>query len=366
MDNEFVSTLELLATDSQNELTQAQYNTICRPQWLCRVRSCNFGAVFFYALKQKNCFSFLPPRVQEELSAAYTHNVARCQLLEGLLENVLKVLHSCTSLPVLLKGSSYAYTLYPDPYIRYIGDIDLLISPYEMKEATAALEAGGFNRIPKSSSKNKVRKFDDPAADFEKSPQNRINQSDVIIKDYEIVFERVWGGVRFLIELHQGLINMRPGSGKEEVFKTSPNRGYKAREMELPVGKCKVLDYDDNFIHALRHLALHHRFIGFRWHLDLLKMLKNWNDRMQPERISQRMREMCSEKILTVELQILKEMFNFNLSKELKSKAWELSPLPIAYPLFRYVALGGKRTPIRELVRFFLAPNLRAQIKTLL
>jgi len=91
----------------------------------------------------------------------------------------------------------------------------------------------------------------------------------------------------------------------------------------------------------------------------------SWERHLDPVRIRERCRELNSEKMLEVELALLEELFGPGVLSEGGRMAWRRGSLPWEYPLYRYIARGGKRTPWREMVRTLLAPSLREQLDTL-
>ena len=126
-----------------------------------------------------------------------------------------------------------------------------------------------------------------------------------------------------------------------------------------------MLDHTAAFLHALRHIALHHRLIGLRWHHDLALMLTRWEKFLNSGQIREQCQNLNSEKILNVELAILRDLFGAGVFPKTGGQGWQTSSLPWEYPLYRHVAKGGRRTPLRELVRTLLAPSLREQLQTL-
>jgi hypothetical protein len=183
--------------------------------------------------------------------------------------------------------------------------------------------------------------------------------------DTEAVFLTRVAGRDILIEIHSYLINLRAGGGKAEVFRSRDEGQPASRPLQLAAGEVKVLDYQTAFLHALRHVALHHRLIGLRWHHDLALMLVHWEKFLDARQIRERCRELNSEKILNVELAILEDLFGPAIFSGDGRDRWTAGELPWEYPLYFHVARGGRRTPLRELVRTLLAPRWREQLQTL-
>ncbi len=87
----------------------------------------------------------LPGWVAAQLHAQYRLNHdqntrIRVQALEAVAE-----LNRCGIEPILLKGIAHLFAgTYPDPAARTLSDIDLMVPPEALPEATAALEAIGY------------------------------------------------------------------------------------------------------------------------------------------------------------------------------------------------------------------------------
>jgi hypothetical protein len=94
-------------------------------------------------------------------------------------------------------------------------------------------------------------------------------------------------------------------------------------------------------------------------------MLVHWEKFLDAGQIRKRCRELNSEKILNVELAILGDFFGLGIFSETGRARWMAGSLPWEYPLYHHVARGGKRTPLRELVRTLLAPHWREKLQTL-
>lgn len=78
--------------------------------------------------------------------AAYVNTRARSVLLRETLLEVAAVA-ATEGVPILpLKGALLAFTAYPDPGLRPMGDLDLAVRPADAEPLAAALAARGFRR----------------------------------------------------------------------------------------------------------------------------------------------------------------------------------------------------------------------------
>lgn len=79
------------------------------------------------------------------LRTAYKHSSLRAMQREGELRRLLDALAARAIQPVVFKGAVLAYTVYPSPGCRPMGDIDLWVTHAEMPAAIAALEDLGYH-----------------------------------------------------------------------------------------------------------------------------------------------------------------------------------------------------------------------------
>lgn len=110
-------------------------------EWLSRQ---NLAPLGFYRLRQAGALAALPAEVVWVLREAYYNAVGSAELHTRELTNVLDVLATAGVTPVLFKGAVLAYTAYPDPSCRPMGDLDLWIDLDAMPQAQAALESRGY------------------------------------------------------------------------------------------------------------------------------------------------------------------------------------------------------------------------------
>jgi hypothetical protein len=87
----------------------------------------------------------VPPDVRACLETLLDLNGRRNRLMLQALEVAVASLNAAGIAPLLLKGAAgLAEDLYPDPGMRIVGDLDLLVREAEVDGAVAALETAGF------------------------------------------------------------------------------------------------------------------------------------------------------------------------------------------------------------------------------
>jgi hypothetical protein len=96
----------------------------------------------------------LPEDVSDYLDAVLYLNRERNQLIVEALGLALEALAAADIRPVLLKGAGMiTQDFYPDPGIRVVGDLDLLVGEAQLPRASAALTKAGFLGDPNSLAK---------------------------------------------------------------------------------------------------------------------------------------------------------------------------------------------------------------------
>jgi len=359
--------LPLLLPPDRAETTSLQAEILGLDCWTELVHTRGLGSAFCVFLRQRDCWRALLPQTQEGFDAVYRENLANCIARETVLSWILELFRGVGDPPILLKGLAFAADLYPEPAARLVGDIDLMVPLESRDEVRRQFIQSGFELVSQPSSpptkfKSLLRRA---SRTGETNASTPTKAGGGVEDEGEDVFRTWLGGQDILIEIHYHLINLRTGGGKATVFHSRDDGLPPTRMMRVADENVRVLDYTDAFLHALRHIALHHRLIGFRWHHDLALMLVRWERFLDPNIIREQCLALNSTKILNVELAILRELFGPGVFSKTGEPQWQTSSLPWEYPLYRHVAKGGRRTPLRELVRTLLAPSLREQLQTL-
>ena len=120
--------------------------TTARPdaRWAEWLRRKQLAPLAFYRLRQAGVLARLPAEFSGALRGMYYNAAGEAELRTRELADALDVLIAAGVTPVLFKGAVLAYTAYPDPACRPMGDLDLWIDLEAMSRAQAALEGLGY------------------------------------------------------------------------------------------------------------------------------------------------------------------------------------------------------------------------------
>lgn len=151
--------------------------------------------------------------------------------MEGL-ESVDAALRREGIVPVLLKGTGLAVTLYQQPALRPMQDIDLLVGEEQVHRAVAILEGMGLKGI-------------------------RGGRSPEFYARHHHALPLIDGKGRLVVEIHRGLVP--PSEGM-----TLEMEPILARTLEVRRGQrsYRVLSREDQILHSALHLAHTDRFMG--------------------------------------------------------------------------------------------------------
>lgn len=87
-----------------------------------------------------------PPEALATLRHAYLANAARYLLISGTLRRTLDTLADSGVPAMLLKGAALTETVYPDPALRQMSDLDILVPEDQLDVANRVLGAIGYSR----------------------------------------------------------------------------------------------------------------------------------------------------------------------------------------------------------------------------
>jgi hypothetical protein len=191
------------------------------------------------------------PSAWQALQNDYYAFAARSLLRERQLERVLKALTGAGIPVVLLKGAALARSIYPDPALRLMGDLDLWIPRDRLEGAREALQTLGYTARSK--------------------PERPLPIQDAFLGETQMVSHELGMG---LLELHW---NAFPGEWLRHTARIDEAAIWERR---VPIEGTEVsqLAPEDAVLHTCLHFAIGHQLagLGLRPLLDLELMDRKW------------------------------------------------------------------------------------------
>jgi hypothetical protein len=183
------------------------------------------------AIVNKGLSTAVPPVFMSYLEEMYLLNVKRnAELTKQLLE-IVRLLNGVGVTPLLLKGgAALATDLFPDPGMRFMGDLDLLLPGDTIDRSEAALKSAGYTVPDKYAAQNFDWKHHRPPL--------------------------IRAGAPASVELHQRLLSR--GRSILEVEAVWRNSGPHA-ENKLPGVTVAFMSPTDELIYCFAHSELEHR-----------------------------------------------------------------------------------------------------------
>ena len=179
----------------------------------------------------------IPRKIMARLQDSYYGHLARNLRLQATLAEAVAALQQDGIEPVVLKGGALAGTVYGDPGLRPMTDLDLLVPPEAMERAGAVLASIGYHL------------------------SGRLNAQLVIFQ------ARFGGRLEWLREQHGQLTYLDVQSDLVGVdlwrhaFAIEPDTLWAAaRTLPLDRGQALQLSPEDTLIHVCLHRAMNHAY----------------------------------------------------------------------------------------------------------
>lgn len=203
----------------------------------------------------------VPEAIMRTLSGLYVHSRLANQVRSQALGRILSAFAQANLEALVLKGGALMHLLYPDPALRPMSDLDLLVRRADVPRAREVLADLGFQGAPS---------------------QGRFDKSLPTLGGY---IEGVWVG----IELHDNLFER--GYGASYAFEDL------SQPLTFPLGAsgqtAQTLSYEDTLWHLCEHLRFHTTvFLPWRliWVVDIAGMLERFADRLDWDYLIQKRR----------------------------------------------------------------------------
>jgi len=220
----------------------------------------DWGAVFsicqgegispiLYKLIEKQGVFEIPSVIRDHFKAAYLLNHFRNETFLNDLKDLLGLFQKENIPIVLLKGAALLTTLYKDPALRPMDDIDLLVHE----------------------------------EDLEKAHHLFINAGYLLTGREYWPWWRKFGGARnysrgsVLVELHWNLGGPDLPLSSAEVF-------ARAKKIVVSGAQAMTLSIEDILLYHLYHAVYHHAILKLIWLMDIVKITTSWKEEIKWER----------------------------------------------------------------------------------
>jgi hypothetical protein len=214
------------------------------------VRRHSMSPFLYWCLQKRRSFSVsVPPAILNDLRDDYYMAHGQRMLRDRELSRIVAALEDTGISVLLFKGVALAYTVYPDPALRTMGDIDIFIREAQVELAQQVLERLGYECQPEI-------------------PQ-RFNPFNTRFTG-EMSFQRTVGCVSTMVDLHWVLFTI------EFVRQTTAIdlEALWARAVPIRIEGAAAFGFalEDQLMHVCLHLCMH-GFTHLRGYVDILQIV---------------------------------------------------------------------------------------------
>lgn len=204
--------------------------------------------ILYKIIEEQGAFE-IPSVIRDHFKAAYLLNHFRNETFLNDLKDLLGLFQKENIPIVLLKGAALLTTLYKDPTLRPMDDLDLLVHEENLEKANHLFITAGY-----------------PLTGREYWP-----------------WWRKFGGARsylrdgVLVELHWNLGGPDFPLSSAEVF-------ARARKIVVSGAQALTLSPEDFLLYHLYHAVYHHAVLKLIWLMDIAKITTLWKEEIKWER----------------------------------------------------------------------------------
>jgi hypothetical protein len=293
----------------------------------------NVGALVYVLTEPLR--SSMPEEVRAVLEQAFFRTAAANTRCLHQLEQVGAVLASTGAPLLLLKGAALAETLYPDPALRRIGDIDLAVPTEWVGPCREALLAQGY-------SPSRIEERPGSLLAHTNQEQFRPPESD-----------------EFSIELHWHILDV------PYYMQRVPMGWFWEHSEPLIISRqpYQVLSAEANVLYLSAHLALHHGFRGLHSLLDLALLIIRQADRLDWGMVMDAAREFELVSALAGTLDHLAEAWPSLPLDEPRQRLYEITPTRIDARLYRLLTSEARTPTLQFYAALVSTPGLGAKVR---
>lgn len=129
---------------------ETEWKGLTSPGWdflLCTAEAEGVAPLVYWLLQELGWSEWVPQCAVAALASSYYDTAACNALLYGELARILRLLHAANVPVVVLKGALLAATYYPDPALRPMADLDLLVHRDDVADAVELCRSCGYEAI---------------------------------------------------------------------------------------------------------------------------------------------------------------------------------------------------------------------------
>jgi hypothetical protein len=260
----------------------------------------------YYNLNRLNLQEFIPKNTFRVMENYYYANLKKNLLLEKELSLIGQLTKDKSAGIIPFKGFALIQTLYPDPGLRMMTDVDILVKESEYQTIAGILAQLGYQQ-------------DLAKGKCEQHPEHRS----------EVAFsKRVSSNLLFIIELHCSIVPARP-------YKINLPRLWE-RAQEAAAGNQALLypSQEDTFMSLALHLRRHTRRLTLKFIIDIAELLNFGQKKFDWSYIKGSARDNRIITTIYLALYLAKELLETDIPFEINRK---FRPNPAKIALIRLV-----------------------------
>lgn len=247
--------------EEQEKLAQ-QVNTVNNwPEVLAQANTHGLGPLLYFHLKAAGVT--LPPEIKRELAGLYMRHHHANRVRAQVAAEILAAFQAEGISALALKGFALAHLLYPEPALRPMSDIDLLVKPAQARQAQEILAELGFNAPPPP-----------PGRLPGKHLANATRHAD---------------GLTISVELHHNLFNLGHPHSLELAELTAPPVPFALGELTA-----YTLPYEEMLWHLCQHLTIIGQPFRLIWLADIVGLAERFAPAIDWPRVERNYPEVLS------------------------------------------------------------------------
>jgi len=247
------------------------------------------ASLLHWHLRRLDLLQRLPPDARNRLTHVASGVWARGAVLAASWGEAVSALRQAGVETLTLKGMVLAHTVYPDPGLRPMADLDLLVRPADRTRAVEALTSLGYRT---------------PGPQAERHAASRC------------FAELVRGGV--LVDLHWDVARYLRFDGVVRVDHDGLWR--RARPLVLAEGRSLALCPEDMLLHLALHLTLGSDFARVLWYADIDALIRRYTGELDWERVVDEARRWRIRALLDWTLKVVHASFGTPLPPGLAAR----------------------------------------------